>query len=240
MDSSDYSIYVILDTTYVSSEGKKLYAAPKDFSAIAQLFKEKLGIDDKYTMAQLQRKGASQVELWDIRQTHLIYQKRRDWKCCQRKRTCCIGFTSHLARSYLNNNFASNFIGLAGLKDGDDDTKGLIGQFGLEASLNGLLSGENGVETLEKDKNGQALQGVAKSVTPAKDGDDIYTTIDGTLQKYLENLIDTTNVKDSGAQNMVATLVKADTGEILATTQRPTFNPATQTVIGPKDDKKNW
>lgn len=82
---------------------------------------------------------------------------------------------------------------------------------------------KNGVETLEKDKNGQALQGVAKSVTPAKDGDDVYTTINGTLQKYLENLMDTTSVKDAGAQNIVATLVKADTGEILATTQRPTF-----------------
>ena len=51
--------------------------------------------------------------------------------------------------------------------------------------------------------------------------------------------MDTTSVKDAGAQNIVATLVKADTGEILATTQRPTFNPATQTVIGPKDDKKS-
>ena len=238
MDSSDYSIYVILDTTYVSSEGKKLYAAPKDFSAIAQLFKEKLGIDDKYTMAQLQRKGASQVE-FGTSGKHISFTKKEEIEnAAKEKGLAGIGFTSHLARSYPNNNFASNFIGLAGLKDGDDDTKGLIGQFGLEASLNGLLSGENGVETLEKDKNGQALQGVAKSVTPAKDGDDIYTTIDGTLQKYLENLIDTTNVKDSGAQNMVATLVKADTGEILATTQRPTFNPATQTVIGPKDDKK--
>ena len=239
MDSSDYSIYVILDTTYVSGEGKKLFAAPKDFPAIAQLFKDKLGIDEKYTLEQLQRKGASQVE-FGTSGKHISFTKKEEIENeAKAKGIAGIGFTSHLARSYPNNNFASNFIGLAGLKDGDDDTKGLIGQFGLEASLNGILSGKNGVETLEKDKNGQALQGVAKSVTPAKDGDDVYTTIDGTLQKYLENLMDTTSVKDAGAQNIVATLVKADTGEILATTQRPTFNPATQTVIGPKDDKKS-
>ena len=239
MDSSDYSIYVILDTTYVSGEGKKLFAAPKDFPAIAQLFKDKLGIDEKYTLEQLQRKGASQVE-FGTSGKHISFTKKEEIENeAKAKGIAGIGFTSHLARSYPNNNFASNFIGLAGLKDGDDDTKGLIGQFGLEASLNGILSGKNGVETLEKDKNGQALQGVAKSVTPAKDGDDVYTTIVGTLQKYLENLMDTTSVKDAGAQNIVATLVKADTGEILATTQRPTFNPATQTVIGPKDDKKS-
>jgi penicillin-binding protein 2X len=71
----------------------------------------------------------------------------------------------------------------------------LIGQFGLEASLNGILSGKNGVETLEKDKNGQALQGVAKSVTPAKDGQDVYTTIDANIQGYLETLMDTTGIK---------------------------------------------
>lgn len=238
-DSSDYSIYVILDTTYVSGEGKKLYAAPKDFPVIAQLFKEKLGIDEKYTLEQLQRKGASQVEFGTAGK-HISFTKKEEIEnAAKEKGLAGIGFTSHLARSYPNGNFASNFIGLAGLKDGDDDTKGLVGQFGLEASLNGILSGKNGVETLEKDKNGQALQGVAKSVTPAKDGQDVYTTIEGNLQGYLETLVDTTGIKDAGAQNVVATLVKANTGEILATAQRPTFNPATQTVIGPKDDKKS-
>ena len=238
-DSSDYSIYVILDTTYVSGEGKKLYAAPKDFPVIAQLFKEKLDIDEKYTLEQLQRKGASQVEFGTAGK-HISFTKKEEIEnAAKEKGLAGIGFTSHLARSYPNGNFASNFIGLAGLKDGDDDTKGLVGQFGLEASLNGILSGKNGVETLEKDKNGQALQGVAKSVTPAKDGQDVYTTIEGNLQGYLETLVDTTGIKDAGAQNVVATLVKANTGEILATAQRPTFNPATQTVIGPKDDKKS-
>lgn len=76
-------------------------------------------------------------------------------------------------------------------------------------------------------------------MTPSKDGQDVYTTIEGNLQGYLETLVDTTGIKDAGAQNVVATLVKANTGEILATMQRPTFNPATQTVIGPKDDKKS-
>ncbi|GFH39739.1 penicillin-binding transpeptidase domain-containing protein [Lactococcus insecticola] len=236
-DSSDYSIYVILDKSYVSGSGKKLYAAAADFSKIAKLFKEKLGLDEKYTMTQLKRKGASQVE-FGTKGKHISYtDKEAIEKAATADGLVGIGFSSHLARSYPNGNFASNFIGLAGLKDGDDDTKGLVGQFGLEASLNGILSGKNGVETLEKDKNGQALQGVAKSETPAKDGEDVYTTISSTLQTYLESLVDT-SLKNSGAQEIVATLVKADTGEILATTQRPTFNAATQTVIGPKDDSK--
>src|SRR5574341_1135028 len=242
MDSSDYSIYVILDTTYVSGGGKKLFAAPKDFPAIAQLFKDKLGIDEKYTLEQLQRKGASQVE-FGTSGKHISFTKKEEIENeAKAKGIAGIGFTSHLARSYPNNNFASNFIGLAGLKDGDDDTKGLIGQFGLEASLNGILSGKNGVETLEKNKDGQTLKGIAKSVTPAKDGQDVYTTIDSPLQSYLETLVDTSLQKFT-APEVVATLVKADTGEILATTQRPTFDPSTQKVIGPKDttvsDKQN-
>ncbi|MGO2314631.1 MAG: penicillin-binding protein, partial [Pseudolactococcus laudensis] len=76
-DSSDYSIYVILDTTYVSGEGKKLYAAPKDFPVIAQLFKEKLGIDKKYTLEQLQRKGASQVEFGTAGK-HISFTKKEE------------------------------------------------------------------------------------------------------------------------------------------------------------------
>lgn len=237
-DSSDYSIYVILDKSYVSATDKKLYAAPSDFPAIAQIFKEELGIDDKYTLEQLQRKGASQVEFGTAGK-HITFSKKEEIeKKAKAKNLTGIGFISHLARSYPIGNFASNFIGLANLKDGDDDTKGLIGQFGLEASLNTILAGTNGVETLEKNKYGQTLQGVAKSSKPAKDGEDVYTTLDSTLQSDLEPLIDTALSK-SNAQNIVATLVKADTGEILATTQRPTFNASTKTVIGPKDDKKS-
>ncbi|MDR1606096.1 MAG: penicillin-binding protein [Streptococcaceae bacterium] len=237
-DSSDYSVYVILDKTYVSGSGTKLYADISDFNNIAAIFKEKLGIDEAYTKTQLSRKGASQVE-FGTKGKHISFSlKEAIEKEAKAKNVVGIGFTSHLARSYPNGNFASNFIGLAGLKDGDDDTKGLVGQFGLEASLDGILSGKNGIETLEKDKNGQALQGVTKSTTPAEDGEDVYTTLDATLQAYLETLVDTA-LQQTSAQEIVATLVKADTGEILATTQRPTFNATTQKVIGPKDDKKS-
>lgn len=234
-DSSDYSIYVILDKNYVSAEGKKLYASASDFDTIATIFKDQLGLDPKYTKDQLTTPKLSQVE-FGTKGKHISFAtKEAIEKAIKEKNIQGIGFLSHLARSYTGN-FASNFIGLAGLKDGDDDTKGLIGQFGIEASLDGVLSGQNGVETLEKNKNGQTLQGIAKSTKPAKDGQDVYTTLDSKLQTYLETLMDEAMQK-SGAPELVGTLVKADTGEILATTQRPTFNPSTQTVIGPKNDK---
>ena len=234
-DSSDYSVYVILDKNYVSADGKKLYASSNDFDAIASIFKDQLGIDPKYTKDQLTTPKLSQVE-FGTKGKHISFAKKEAIeKAIKDKNIEGIGFLSHLARSY-SGNFASNFIGLAGLKDGDDDTKGLIGQFGIEASLDGVLSGQNGVETLEKNKNGQTLQGIAKSIKPAKDGQDVYTTLDSKLQTYLETLMDEAMQK-SGAPELVGTLVKADTGEILATTQRPTFNPSTQTVIGPKNDK---
>lgn len=233
--SSDYSIYVILDKNYVSTTGKKLYASTKDFDTIAAIFKEQLDIETKYTKDQLTKPKLSQVEFGTKGKHISVTKKEVIEKALKDKGIEGIGFLSHLARSY-SGNFASNFIGLAGLKDGDDDTKGLVGQFGIEASLDGILSGENGVETLEKNKNGQTLQGVAKSIKPAKDGQDIYTTLDSKLQTYLESLMDVAMQK-SGAPEMVGTLVKADTGEILATTQRPTFNPTTQTVIGPKNEK---
>ncbi|GFH41708.1 penicillin-binding protein [Lactococcus hodotermopsidis] len=236
-DSSDYSVYVILDKAYVSGDGKKLYAAPADFAKIAKIFKDKLELDESYTKEQLSREGVSQVE-FGTKGKHISYTNKEEIEeAAKAVGITGIGFTSHLARSY-GGNFASNFIGLAGLKDGDDDTKGLVGQFGIEAALDDILSGKNGVETLEKDKNGQALQGVAKSIVPAKDGEDVYTTLSAPLQIQLEQLIDTA-LENSGAEEIVATLVKANTGEILATTQRPTFDASTQTVIGPKNDKKS-
>lgn len=150
-----------------------------------------------------------------------------------------IGFTSTPGRMYTNGVFASQFLGLAQLKENKDGkTSSLVGTSGLEASLNDVLSGTDGKVTYQKDKNGNLLLGTETTVKRAIDGKDVYTTLSEPLQSYLESQMDIFQ-NDAQGKYASATVVNAKTGEILATTQRPTYNA--QTMEGYNEDNlKTW
>lgn len=133
-------------------------------------------------------------------------------------------FTEHPMRLYPNGDFASYLIGYVAPSDSNDESKGLKGIMGLEAAYNKELKGTNGKTVYEKDHNGNPVPGTIEEVAVAEDGDDIYTTIDSRLQSYLETLMDQVYEK-SKPEDLTAVLMKAKTGEILAMSQRPSFNP---------------
>ncbi len=84
-----------------------------------------------------------------------------------------------------------------------------------------ILAGQNGVITCDKDRNGNIVPGSNKVSVKTEDGKDVYTTISAELQTYLETRMDV--FKKSKGKYVSATLVSAKTGEILATTQRPSI-----------------
>jgi penicillin-binding protein 2X len=236
IDSSNYSVHVVLDESYVDEDKNRLYAEKSDFDAIANIFQEYLGLEKDYTLSQL-NKDAYQVE-FGTKGNDISFETRdKIEKAAEAQGIKGIGFKTHLSRSYPNGVFASHFIGTASQKDANDETKGMVGINGIEASMNEILSGKDGKATLEKNHLGQPLPGTAESIVEAVDGEDVYTTLDSTLQTTLERLLDEMVAKTGEAQIM-ATMMKADTGEILATSQRPTFNPETGDV--PEDENFIW
>ncbi|MBM9832666.1 penicillin-binding protein, partial [Enterococcus faecalis] len=135
-----------------------------------------------------------------------------------------IGFTASPGRLYPNGVFASHFIGYTSLEDNEDGkTQSLAGKTGLEESFNTILSGTDGIITYEKTASGVIKPGTETITQKRVDGQDIYTTISEPLQSYLETNMDVFQSKANGVLAS-ATLVSAKTGEILATTQRPTFD----------------
>ena len=141
-----------------------------------------------------------------------------------------VDFTTSPNRSYPNGQFASSFIGLAQLHENEDGTKRLIGTSGLESSLNSILAGTDGIITYEKDRLGNIVPGTEQASQHMVDGKDVYTTLSSPLQSFMETQMDAFQEKVKG-KYMTATLISAKTGEILATTQRPTFNADTKDGI---------
>ena len=106
----------------------------------------------------------------------------------------------------------------------------MLGTSGLESSLNTILAGTDGIITYEKDRVGNIVPGTELVSQQTVDGKDVYTTLSSPLQSFMETQMDAFLEKVKG-KYMTATLVSAKTGEILATTQRPTFNADTKEGI---------
>ncbi|MFD0845219.1 penicillin-binding protein PBP2X [Streptococcus saliviloxodontae] len=235
-DSTTYSVYAVVDTSYVTSTGEKLFVQDSQYDTIAQIFNEQLGMEKDYVLKQLKTKNVYQVS-FGTQGSGLSYSSMSNLKdALDKAKIKGVGFETSTSRMYPNGTFASQFIGLAQWQEQKDKTKIFTGTTGLESSLNSLLSGTDGTMTYEIDKNGNTLLGTGKVDKKAINGKDIYTTLDATLQTYLETQMDVFQGEANGV-NASATVVNAKTGEILATTQRPTYNSDTQEGLS---DLKDW
>ena len=226
-DATSYNVYAVIDKKYKSATGKILYVEDAQFNKVAEVFHKYLDMDEAYVKEQLAQPNLTQVS-FGAKGNGITYANmmaiKKDLKDASVEG---IDFTTSPNRSYPNGQFASSFIGLAQLHENEDGSKSLLGTSGMESSLNSILAGKDGIITYEKDRLGNIVPGTEQVSQQTVDGKDVYTTISSTLQSFMETQMNTFQEKVKG-KYMTATLVSAKTGEILATTQRPTFDADTK------------
>ncbi|QFG01123.1 penicillin-binding protein [Psychrobacillus glaciei] len=136
-------------------------------------------------------------------------------------------FIQDMKRLYPNGQFASHLIGFA-LKEEKEDGKAVaVGKMGLEYIYDKELTGTAGKIEFKGDTKGFLLPNTEKMITKPQDGDDIYLTIDKTIQNFLEDALNKAEEKYH-PEKMTAIVANPKTGEILAMSQRPTFEPNTR------------
>ena len=226
-DATSYNVYAVIDKKYKSATGKILYVEDSQFNKVAEVFHKYLDMDEAYVKEQLSQPNLTQVS-FGAKGNGITYANmmaiKKDLKDASVEG---IDFTTSPNRSYPNGQFASSFIGLAQLHENEDGSKSLLGTSGMESSLNSILAGKDGIITYEKDRLGNIVPGTEQVSQQTVDGKDVYTTISSTLQSFMETQMNAFQEKVKG-KYMTATLVSAKTGEILATTQRPTFDADTK------------
>ena len=226
-DATSYNVYAVIDKKYKSATGKILYVEDAQFNKVAEVFHKYLDMDETYVKEQLSQPNLTQVS-FGAKGNGITYANmmaiKKDLKDASVEG---IDFTTSPNRSYPNGQFASSFIGLAQLHENEDGSKSLLGTSGMESSLNSILAGKDGIITYEKDRLGNIVPGTEQVSQQTVDGKDVYTTISSTLQSFMETQMNVFQEKVKG-KYMTATLVSAKTGEILATTQRPTFDADTK------------
>ena len=119
-------------------------------------------------------------------------------------------------RDYIYSETLSHVIGYVGI-----DNQGLSG---LELMYDEYLTGKDGSIKYYSDGKGKKLSIPEVYVSPVN-GSDITLTIDLNLQLALENEL-TNAEKKYNVEGAIGIIMNPKTGEILAMSSRPTFNPA--------------
>jgi len=96
--------------------------------------------------------------------------------------------------------------------------------YGIEKSMNDLLSGKTGHIRGEVDLRGRTLTSRSSEIEEAVNGADIVLTIDQVIQNKVEELLEE-RVKASRAESGQVIIQDPSTGAILAMAAYPTFNP---------------
>ncbi len=151
------------------------------------------------------------------RRRHFIYVKRKadptQAAALERQRLSGLGFYAEELRTYPQRGVAAHVLGFAGI-----DNRGLDG---LERSLDRLLAGRPGSETIVKDPLGRSIDVIATRAE--RPGKNVVLTLDHRLQAQAEQVLRDT-VRDSRAKAGTALVLDPQTGAVLAMATAPGFD----------------
>lgn len=224
MDATSYSLYAVLTDEWSEPEDPQ-YVVDKEKTA--QALSQYIDLTTEEILERLNTQDASQVEFGTAGQD-LTYA---EMKAIDDQNLPGIMFNETPTRMYPNGVFASHLIGYAEyMEAGTAIDSRLTGQMGLELSMDETLKGTNGRKSYQSSSTNVELSGTGQVEEEPTDGSDVYLTLDTRLQTYLETLM-TEVYEKYQPTSMTAMLVEPETGEIVAASQRPTFNLETKEGI---------
>ncbi|SCS98015.1 penicillin-binding protein [Staphylococcus caeli] len=223
-DVERYKLVAIVDKK--ASEGSDKPKHVTDKKETAKKLATVVDMSAKEIEEKLNNKKAFQVEFGQ-KGTDLTYQEKEK---IEKMKLPGVTLYPETERFYPNGNFASHLIGMAQKDPENGDLKGAMG---VEKIFDSYLSGQKGALSYIHDIWGYIAPNTKQEKAP-KRGDDVHLTIDSNIQVFVEEALDGM-VEHYKPKDLFAVVMDAHTGEILAFSQRPTFNPETG-----KDFGKKW
>lgn len=142
-------------------------------------------------------------------------------------------------RFYPNGNEASHLVGFVNRADvrTDVDDKTLlteIGAGGVEQIMESALKGSPGERRVVRDKSRAEIAAYRMADIKPRNGLNVILTIDTSIQHAVEQEADRL-VEDFAPRGLHIVVVRPSTGEILAMTSRPTFDPNERKSMTPEN-----
>ena len=203
-DRTGASLAVSYTTYNVFVRGREVKSA----TTVATHLSNILGLDFDDVYAKVQRKNVSEVLIKlgvDSETAERIYQQSLPG----------VYLAESVARYYPNGNLATQLLGFTSIDN--------VGQTGVEAYYNELLTGTDGYSYVQSDLQGKEIGGTLRYYIPAEDGEDLTLSIDSKMQAILENALSLimTEQKAKTASGMI---LEVDSGQVLAISSKPSFD----------------
>lgn len=112
-----------------------------------------------------------------------------------------------------------------------------IGRNGVEGIFNERLSGENGQQIIEVDATGGVVG--EHVISRPQPGDPVYLTIDAQLTQAMYDIIATSS-EQAGFRSGAGAIMDVETGEIIALTSYPSYDPAVMAAGRPAEIIEQW
>ncbi|PAD18039.1 hypothetical protein CHH74_00345 [Shouchella clausii] len=209
-DVPAYNVIAVLS----DSQGPTQYV--KDPQETAQKLAPLIGMEEGELEARLtdgKENGRFQIEL-GAGARNLTYEQKNEIEALNLPG---ILIQETKRRYYPKQTFASHVIGHHNSEDSAYN-------MGLEASMNDYLHAEDGHIEYASLGKGLSLGAGSDRVTLPKNGADIYTTLDTSIQAAMEQAMSQVEAEYE-PEKMTAIAADPRTGEILAMSNRPSFNP---------------
>ena len=201
-DSTGVQLAIGEQTTTVYADPRQI-TAPRAVAVAAHRY---LGIDA----------NALYPRLLDRKSSFLYVQRFADPKAAAQlmdKGFAGVNAYPEERRSYPQRTVGAQVVGYAGT-----DNKGLAG---LEVEYDKRLAGKPGKQTIVRDPFGRAIDII--SATAERQGTDLFTTLDHTIQANAESVLRQT-VAHWGAKAATAVVLDPRTGAVLAMAQAPGYD----------------
>lgn len=134
-------------------------------------------------------------------------------------------------RVYPYGNFAPHILGFTNV---DQD-----GLYGIEATFNEYLTGVPGRMVVNTDANGRELPFGYNEYYESEDGDGVVLTIDEVIQHYAESAAEKVK-NDYKAKRATIIVMDPKTGDVLAMTSKPDYDPNDPKIPIDEIVKKEW
>ena len=131
-----------------------------------------------------------------------------------------IQYQNDTMRHYPKKGLLANILGLTQ----GDSASNAVAVFGVEKFYNDKIAPSGGKDVFERDRRGVPLLYGHRKTVSAKDGANIYLTINEVLQSIMEEELDEA-YKKWNPKTIYAVMVDPRTGNVLAIGQRPSFDP---------------
>ena len=203
-DSNGATLAVSFTTYDIYIRGREV----KDIAKVASVLSKKLNMDYNliYDKASIKTVSEVLVKLQVDSQTA---------KEIMKENLSGVFFAESIKRYYPYGDLLTQILGFTTIDN--------VGQAGIEAYFNNILSGTDGSFLVQSDLQGKEIENSLRVFVDAVAGDNIYLTIDVNIQRIIEEILEKIMIEQK-CKSASCIIMNAKTGEIVASSSKPSFD----------------